>query len=496
QRAGGLSLPSTGVRLSADLSGVFRISDGAFLVVAADAARPVKEGVRAVGIDMHLDPRLDEMRAHRGLGDLQFQRPVGDAIVMADLPLLLDAQDLVEVDARNGREGRALTRRIDGEAGVVGRQIDLAQERVGRLDVGYAGELELLDQPVLQSAERALRAASGLGRKSPDLLDAQLRQRPPDLSRTAAVDCAGLGGAEIVRAAVCVEAHRQAVPAEHPLQPPEGRGRAFLLNQKGRIDRPRRVIQGHDQIERRLAFEPGVPRAILVQHHARQRPPLALPPMGALARGLWRDARPLQVQLQPGVAPAEAMVPHQMLVEVLDREALVALAVEALHLLRPVGRNPPARRLAEPAVDEAGLALLLVSPRPAPECPLAHPEQLGRLSLVQLRRFPAAQKIQKHRHAHPPKGFRPAHPTPPKGAGLTGQIVRYLNRTYRPLPTFFRNLVAEKRKPWYIFTVGRIEGGRRRRRERGMWLRRSALGALPQGVRPGEIFYLNRPQPI
>ena len=47
-----------------------------------------------------------------------------------------------------------------------------------------------------------------------------------------------------------------------------------------------------------------------------------------------------------------------MLVEMLDREALVALAIEPLHLLRPVDRNPLARRLAEPPVDKAGLALL------------------------------------------------------------------------------------------------------------------------------------------
>jgi hypothetical protein len=45
-----------------------------------------------------------------------------------------------------------------------------------------------------------------------------------------------------------------------------------------------------------------------------------------------------------------------MLVEVLDGEALVALATEPLHLLGPVDRNPPARRLAEPAVQEPGLA--------------------------------------------------------------------------------------------------------------------------------------------
>jgi hypothetical protein len=45
------------------------------------------------------------------------------------------------------------------------------------------------------------------------------------------------------------------------------------------------------------------------------------------------------------------MILHQMLVEVLDGEALVALAIERLHLLRPVDRNPLARRLAEPLVQ-------------------------------------------------------------------------------------------------------------------------------------------------
>ena len=155
-------------------------------------------------------------------------------------------------------------------------------------------------------------------------------------------------------------------------------------------------------------------RAVLVQHHPRQRPPLALAPVRPFARRLGREPRPLQMQLQPSVAPAEAVVLHQMLVEVLDGEALIAFAIEPLHLLRPVGRDPPARRLAEPAVDEAGLAFLLIAACPAPECPLRHPKQLRRLRLVQLRRFPAVEKVQKHGHAHPLKGFRPPHPTPPK----------------------------------------------------------------------------------
>ena len=52
------------------------------------------------------------------------------------------------------------------------------------------------------------------------------------------------------------------------------------------------------------------------------------------------------------------MILNQMLVEVLDRKTLVALAIEPLHLFGPVDRNPLARRLAEPAVQKPGLALL------------------------------------------------------------------------------------------------------------------------------------------
>ena len=132
-------------------------------------------------------------------------------------------------------------------------------------------------------------------------------------------------------------------------------------------------------------------RAVLVQHHPRQRPPFALPAACPLARRLRNDASPLQMQLRPSVAPAEAVVLHQMLVEMLDREALVTLAIEPLHLLGAIGRDPLARRLAEPPVDKAGLAFLLVTARPAPERPLAHPEQLGRLLLTELRRFPAVE---------------------------------------------------------------------------------------------------------
>ena len=103
-------------------------------------------------------------------------------------------------------------------------------------------------------------------------------------------------------------------------------------------------------------------RTVLMQHHPRQGPPLALPPV-RLGAAPFDNALPLQMQLQPGVAPAEAVILDEMLVEVLDREALVALAIKPLHLLCPIHRDPLARRLAEPAVQEPGFALLLVAPR-------------------------------------------------------------------------------------------------------------------------------------
>src|SRR5580698_2289382 len=54
---------------------------------------------------------------------------------------------------------------------------------------------------------------------------------------------------EIVAAPVGVEAHRQAVLRKHLAQRPEGRGRAFLFDQKGRIDRSRRVIERDNEIK-------------------------------------------------------------------------------------------------------------------------------------------------------------------------------------------------------------------------------------------------------
>ena len=127
------------------------------------------------------------------------------------------------------------------------------------------------------------------------------------------------------------------------------------------------------------------------------------------------------------------MVPHQMLVEMLDREALLALAVKPLDLLGPVRRDPPARRLAEPPVDEAGLAFLLVPRVQRRNVRSLTPSNSAASAWLSSANSQAVKKRQKPRHAHSLLGFPPAHPAPPKRAKLTGQIVRYLNQTYRVL---------------------------------------------------------------
>ena len=87
---------------------------------------------------------------------------------------------------------------------------------------------------------------------------------------------------KVMRPAVGVEAHRQAVLAEHLLQRPEGRGRALLRDQKRRVDRARRVVHGHGSGR----APPG-----LRARHGASRPGAASSPAAAAARA-FRGAFP------------------------------------------------------------------------------------------------------------------------------------------------------------------------------------------------------------
>ena len=379
-------------------------------VVAAEASGSMKDRQGSVGILADLDVGLDEMRAQRAFGNLQLEPVEADAIVVADASIFLDAEDLGQIEARDRDEGRALLLGRNREARVVRRDVGIPDERVGGLDGSDAGQRQLLGQPVLQGLERPLRATARLGRIGRDMLDPQMRQGAADLRRLIAIDLSvRLGRVKIMAAAIRVETQRKSMPAKHFQQSPERRIRAFLRDQKGRKDRARRVVQRHDQIERRLTGQPCVRRAVLMQHHAGKRSARALAPMRAPSLGLFQKTLRMQKRFRPGVAPREIVPRHQVLVKMLRREAAVALAIQSLHLMLPVDRNPPARRFAQPPIQQPGFAIVFEPLPPAPKRPLIDPKQFRRFDLVQFRRLVAAHYARELDHTNPLKGFRPAH---------------------------------------------------------------------------------------
>jgi hypothetical protein len=135
-----------------------------------------------------------------------------------------------------------------------------------------------------------------------------------------------------------------------------------------------------------------------VQHHALPRLALALAAVRPTPLGALHEARRVQLRLHPGVAPPEAVVAHQVLVEMLHVPAPVHAPVQLQHQPGSRRRNPLQRRLAKPSVDQALSPVLLVTPPIAPELPLRHPQQLPGLHHRQFASLPAAQYVQKLLH--------------------------------------------------------------------------------------------------
>src|SRR6266480_4969682 len=77
-------------------------------------------------------------------------------------------------------------------------------------------------------------------------------------------------------AAIGVERAEQAMLANHLAQGLERRRRPFFLDQQHRINLARCIVHRDDQVHRRQTFDPAVARPVLVQQHARKRPPWTL----------------------------------------------------------------------------------------------------------------------------------------------------------------------------------------------------------------------------
>jgi hypothetical protein len=107
----------------------------------------VEDRERAVGVVVDPHPHLDEVRPDRARRDLQAQAPVAHAVVVAHHPLFVHAQDVAVRARRVGDERTSRLLGRDREAAVVFfGQVDLAQEAVGGLGRGDAGECRLLGQ--------------------------------------------------------------------------------------------------------------------------------------------------------------------------------------------------------------------------------------------------------------------------------------------------------------------------------------------------------------
>jgi hypothetical protein len=86
----------------------------------------------------------------------------------ADDAFLLDAEDVIEIDAAEWDEGGRRISRGPPERLVDRRQEPLAQVAVGGGHRGDAGQAELVDEAILQGTAGALTAAAGRRRVAKD----------------------------------------------------------------------------------------------------------------------------------------------------------------------------------------------------------------------------------------------------------------------------------------------------------------------------------------
>src|SRR5438552_15351416 len=83
------------------------------------------------------------------LGELEREAVGGDDVIAADDAFVLDADDLIEIDAADGHERRGGSGWGTGEVGVEGRQEAVPQVVGGGGDGGAAGEAKLVVEAAL-----------------------------------------------------------------------------------------------------------------------------------------------------------------------------------------------------------------------------------------------------------------------------------------------------------------------------------------------------------
>jgi hypothetical protein len=201
-------------------------------------------------------------------------------------------------------------------------------------------------------------------------------------------------------AAIGVERTEQPETRDRLGQPLQAAHRAFLRDQEGREDAPRRVVERHDQVEAAIERrDPAMGRAVLEQQHAELRPARALLAVRRAPRRRLDQPRLLQGQPRQRVAQTIIVIARQMLVEVLHREVGVALPVQPAGAGKLARRRAPRRWLAKPPVGKTRYAFLLIAPAQAAKVTLRHPQHLSGLARAQATLAIARMRI-----------FEPIHP--------------------------------------------------------------------------------------
>ena len=178
--------------------------------------------------------------------------------------------------------------------------------------------------------------------------------------------------------------------------------------------------------------QPCVFRAVLKQHHPRQRTPLALAPVHPAPGSLGRQPPQLQHALHQTVRPPERLavrhrLAHDLLVEVLGCEIEIPRPKHLRQPLRFRVRNPRPTHPSSPMVDQPLLATILVGVPQPTEMTLAQSQQLPSFHATQSSCSMRPYRIQNTRHPN----LRQHRISRSK----TGQTTRYLIRTYHLLPT-------------------------------------------------------------
>ena len=237
---------------------------------------------------------------------------------------------------------------------------------------------------------------------------------------------------EIVTAPIRIKGRKKAPRQNRLGQAAKTRGSPLLLAKKDRRDRAGGVVHGHDHVQVRAVGEPGMGRAILKQHNARQGSPLTLAPVNPAPGRLRRQTSKLKHALGPGVGtskrlPARHRHTHDLFVEVFDPKAEIMAAEHlrhpyGLHLVSARALTRPRRRSISPSSPRSSKASRKrrkwrsLNPRSSP-------------ASTQLKRPARCELIASKTRAIRTSGnMRPSDPK-------TGQTTCYLNRTYHVLAT-------------------------------------------------------------